>query len=239
MRGAAMSLSAAASVFLLSVSVIQAQDVWGVAYTSTQICAVKRSTVEIRCNYSHPSTINGLKTQVEEKFWFTKTSNDVYVDLRTDPEYSGRVTSHYAPKLPSVSVSSSAEIVEGSSVILTCSSDANPAANYIWYKENQIKLQGPEGVYRFTSISSEDRGIYYCKSENKHGWIHSTSLVLDVQYPPRLPSVSMSSSGEIVEGSSVTLTCSSDATGHRLQATDAIGGEHVFADLVVVSNCCH
>uniref|UniRef100_A0A671W474 Ig-like domain-containing protein n=1 Tax=Sparus aurata TaxID=8175 RepID=A0A671W474_SPAAU len=33
----------------------------------------------------------------------------------------------YAPRLPSVSVSPSAEIVEGSSVTLTCSSDANPA----------------------------------------------------------------------------------------------------------------
>ncbi|XP_038550801.1 sialoadhesin-like [Micropterus salmoides] len=50
----------------------------------------------------------------------------------------------YAPKLPSVSVSPSAEIVEGSSVTLTCSSDANPAAKYTWYKENQTLIQGPE-----------------------------------------------------------------------------------------------
>ncbi|XP_074483203.1 hemicentin-2-like [Sebastes fasciatus] len=117
----------------------------------------------------------------------------------------------YAPKLPSVSVSSSGEIVEGSSVTLTCSSDANPAANYTWYKENQTLLQGPEGIYHFTSISSEDRGIYYCKSENKYDRINSTSVHIDVQYPPKLPSVSVSPSGEIVEGSSVNLTCSSDA----------------------------
>ncbi|XP_068451684.1 B-cell receptor CD22-like [Clinocottus analis] len=116
-----------------------------------------------------------------------------------------------APKLPSVSVSPSGEIVEGSSVTLTCSSDANPAASYTWYKGNQTLLQGPEGVCRFTSISSEDRGIYYCKSENPHGSIDSTSLFLNVQYAPKLPSVSVSPSGEIVEGSSVNLTCSSDA----------------------------
>uniref|UniRef100_A0A8C9ZJE6 Ig-like domain-containing protein n=1 Tax=Sander lucioperca TaxID=283035 RepID=A0A8C9ZJE6_SANLU len=84
------------------------------------------------------------------------------------------------PKLPSVSVSPSAEIVEGSSVTLTCSSDANPAANYTWYKENQTLPHGQQGIYHFTSISSEDRGNYYCKSENQHGHINSTSLFIDV-----------------------------------------------------------
>uniref|UniRef100_A0A4W6EEU3 Ig-like domain-containing protein n=1 Tax=Lates calcarifer TaxID=8187 RepID=A0A4W6EEU3_LATCA len=98
------------------------------------------------------------------------------------------------PKLPSVSVSPSGQIVEGSSVTLTCSSDANPAAKYTWYKDNQTLHEGPEGNYHFTSISSEDRGIYYCKTENQYGQIKSTSLFVD-----------------IVEGSSVNLTCSSDA----------------------------
>uniref|UniRef100_A0A4W6EEU9 Ig-like domain-containing protein n=1 Tax=Lates calcarifer TaxID=8187 RepID=A0A4W6EEU9_LATCA len=106
------------------------------------------------------------------------------------------------PKLPSVSVSPSGQIVEGSSVTLTCSSDANPAAKYTWYKDNQTLHEGPEGNYHFTSISSEDRGIYYCKTENQYGQIKSTSLFVDVQLSP---------SGQIVEGSSVNLTCSSDA----------------------------
>ncbi|XP_073331789.1 B-cell receptor CD22-like [Pagrus major] len=117
----------------------------------------------------------------------------------------------YAPKLPSVSVSPSAEIVEGSSVTLTCSSDANPAAKYTWHKEKQKLLRGQTQIYHFSSISSEDRGIYYCKSENQYGEINSSSLFIDVQYAPKLPSVSVSLSAEIVEGSSVTLTCSSDA----------------------------
>ncbi|XP_034739839.1 hemicentin-1-like [Etheostoma cragini] len=129
----------------------------------------------------------------------TKTSPYTSVDVK------------YGPKRPSVSVSPSAEIVEGSSVTLTCSSDANPAANYTWYKENQTLLHGPEGSYNFTSIRSEDRGNYYCKSENQFGHINSTSVFIDVQYGPKRPSVSVSPSAEIVEGSSVTLTCSSDA----------------------------
>ncbi|XP_034543847.1 B-cell receptor CD22-like [Notolabrus celidotus] len=114
----------------------------------------------------------------------------------------------YGPKLPSVSVTG--EIVEGSSVSLTCKSDANPAATNTWYKEDHTPLQGQEGIHSFTSLGLKDSGIYYCKSENGYGQKNSTSVHIDVQYPPRLPSVSMHP-GEIMEGSSVTLNCSSDA----------------------------
>ncbi|XP_078022747.1 hemicentin-1-like [Epinephelus lanceolatus] len=118
----------------------------------------------------------------------------------------------YAPKLPSVSVSPSAEIVEGSSVTLTCSSDANPAAKYTWYKKtvNPRPLsEGPQLV--FSSIQSSDSGQYYCTAENELGRRTSNDFTMDVKYAPKLPSVSVSPSAEIVEGSSVTLTCSSDA----------------------------
>ncbi|XP_030282772.1 B-cell receptor CD22-like [Sparus aurata] len=421
-RGADMSLTAAVSgfvVFLLSVSGT-GQHGWGVTYSSTEICALKGSTVNMSCSYTYPSRIDGVDTEVKETFWFTKLSGKQPVDLRTDSDhqlrveyscseksctlritdlresdsaeykfrfitnqpggrYTGspgvtlrvtdlqvkvkrlhvstrwaqleclsscRLPSHsyyiwykngqqiqsqtsstnsgnfnyadsyscaveghedfpsppvyapklpsvsvspsaeivegrsvtltcssdanpaakytwykengdpdlqplskdpqlvfssiqssdsgeyyctaenelgrrtskyisinvkYAPKLPSVSVSPSAEIVEGSSVTLTCSSDANPAANYTWYKKNGDVFQGPEDIYHFSSISSEDRGNYSCKSENQYGEINSTSVFIDVQYAPKLPSVSVSPSAEIVEGSSVTLTCSSDA----------------------------
>uniref|UniRef100_A0A8C4GGC3 B-cell receptor CD22 n=1 Tax=Dicentrarchus labrax TaxID=13489 RepID=A0A8C4GGC3_DICLA len=98
-----------------------------------------------------------------------KTSNYISINVK------------YGPKPPSVSVSPSGEIVEGSSVNLTCSSDANPAANYTWYKKNQTLFQGTEGIHHFTSISSEDRGIYHCKSENQYGQIMSSPLSVDVQ----------------------------------------------------------
>ncbi|XP_030599918.1 Fc receptor-like protein 3 [Archocentrus centrarchus] len=127
-----------------------------------------------------------------------RTSESISVDVK------------YAPKLPSVSVSPSAEIVEGSSVTLTCSSDANPEANYTWYKENKSLFHGSVGEHSF-SVHSKHSGNYFCKAENQHGQTNSSSLFIDVQYAPKLPSVSVSASAEIVEGSSVTLTCSSDA----------------------------
>uniref|UniRef100_A0A3Q3FXL4 Ig-like domain-containing protein n=1 Tax=Labrus bergylta TaxID=56723 RepID=A0A3Q3FXL4_9LABR len=75
-----------------------------------------------------------------------------------------------APKLPSVSVSPSAEIVEGSSVTLTCSSDANPAATFKWYKRNQTPQYLHEGAQLvFNYIQPSASGEYYCGSENKLG----------------------------------------------------------------------
>uniref|UniRef100_A0A3Q3KQE9 B-cell receptor CD22 n=1 Tax=Mastacembelus armatus TaxID=205130 RepID=A0A3Q3KQE9_9TELE len=303
---------------------------WAVTYTSTQVCAIKGSTVNIQCSYRYPSSIRGHDTEVQETFWFTKGTNTEPVDLKTQSEYSGRVqyqcedktctltirdlretdsaqykfrfitneptgkysgspgvslsvrgnmlsqsvhhgavatvpvtlTCHsscqlpdhtsyvwyrneqkaegekryfhlqtvdpadryycaikgpegfpsspvYGPKLLSVSVSPSAEIVEGSSVTLTCSSDANSAANYTWYKRNHTLLS-KEPQLLFSSIQSSDSGEYYCTAENDLG-TSTKNMLIDVKYPPRLLSVSVSPSAEIVEGSSVTLTCSSDA----------------------------
>ncbi|XP_049426822.1 uncharacterized protein LOC125885372 [Epinephelus fuscoguttatus] len=92
-----MSLTAAASgfvIFPLSVQVIQGQDDWGVTYTSTKICAVKGSTVEIHCSYTYPSRIMGSDTTVEETFWFTNMNGNEPVDLRKDPQCAGRVQDH-------------------------------------------------------------------------------------------------------------------------------------------------
>ena len=79
---------------VLCVTVVQGQNGWGVTYTSTQICALKGSTVTIHCTYRYPSRIKGTSTVVKETFWFTKESNGVYVDLTTYLEYSGRVQYH-------------------------------------------------------------------------------------------------------------------------------------------------
>uniref|UniRef100_A0A671WUR0 B-cell receptor CD22 n=1 Tax=Sparus aurata TaxID=8175 RepID=A0A671WUR0_SPAAU len=242
------------------------------------------------CTYTYPSTVK----RVENGFWFTKVSNGVYVDLRTDPECSGRVQynfvnnnctlritdlresdsavykfrfitdqeggkyvgspgvtlsvtglqvrvnslhvygsglrwaalmCHSSCRLPGrrhyvwykngliiqgqrssyysgsftptdsfscavkghencrspplyvlhvdhFSVSHPAEIVEGSSVFFTCSSDANPVANYTWYKNNRNADRHPlskEPQLVFRSIQSSNSGEYYCTAENELG----------------------------------------------------------------------
>uniref|UniRef100_A0A671TGX7 B-cell receptor CD22 n=1 Tax=Sparus aurata TaxID=8175 RepID=A0A671TGX7_SPAAU len=130
---------------------------------------------------------NGQKVQ-------SQTSSTYSNYFNSADSYSCAVEGHedflsppvYAPKLPSVSVSPSAEIVEDSSVTLTCSSDANPAANYTWYKEEQKLLQSPEGSHYLTSVSSEDGGNYSCKAQNQHGQT-SSSVFIDVQCESHIP----------------------------------------------------
>ncbi|XP_049325447.1 B-cell receptor CD22-like [Astyanax mexicanus] len=122
------------------------------------------------------------------------------------PEVSLNV--RYPPKSVSVSISPSGEIVEGSSVTLTCSSDGNPPVEYTWYKGSSSVATGK--TFKLNKISSVNSGEYKCRSSNKHGEKYSDTVTLNVLYPPKSVSVSISPSGEIVEGSSVTLTCSSD-----------------------------
>uniref|UniRef100_A0A3Q2QPX5 Ig-like domain-containing protein n=1 Tax=Fundulus heteroclitus TaxID=8078 RepID=A0A3Q2QPX5_FUNHE len=115
------------------------------------------------------------------------------------------------PKLPKVSLASSGEIVEGSSITLTCTSDANPAATYTWYKKNIPSPLSKDSQLVFRSTQSSDSGEYYCTAENVLKITTSKVIFIDVKYAPRLPLVSLTPSGEIVEGISLTLTCSSDA----------------------------
>nr|XP_029509301.1 uncharacterized protein LOC115124072 isoform X2 [Oncorhynchus nerka] len=92
------------------------------------------------------------------------------------------LTVRYGPKNTSVSVSPSGEIVEGSSVTLTCSSDANPPVDKsTWYKKNVTSPKASGQSYSITNIISEDRGEYYCEAENKYGRLNSSSVFVDVQ----------------------------------------------------------
>ncbi|XP_034150371.1 B-cell receptor CD22-like, partial [Esox lucius] len=99
----------------------------------------------------------------------------------------------YAPKNTSVSVSPSGKIVEGSSVTLTCSSDANPPVDkYTWYKKTVTSPKASGQSYSITNITSEDSGEYYCEAQNKYGRLNSSTLSVDVQYGPKNTSVSVS-----------------------------------------------
>ncbi|KAK0146423.1 Basement membrane-specific heparan sulfate proteoglycan core protein [Merluccius polli] len=331
-------------------SVVNGNNDWTVTYTSSNVCSLRGSTVDITCTYRYPDELQYLSTLVET-LWFTKEENRQPVDLLSVTDYAGRVEytcgeiSYYwydcrgrctlritdlrqsdsavykfrfitnqpggqytgepgvklsvtdlqvkvipsrykskvdlkcdstcglagypayiwymngqsvggittrdyrvnlnseesyscavkgyehlhsplvfvlywmkcnptdAPKTTSATVSPSGEIEEGRSVTLSCSSDANPAANYTWFKVNTDQssrdmIQGQQLV--FGAILSSDSGQYLCKAKNELGTT-SDSISINVKYGPKNTSVISSPSGEIEEGRSVTLSCSSDA----------------------------
>ena len=69
---------------------LQGIDQWTVTYSSSNVCALRKSTVDINCTYEYPDNVLYHPTKVYT-LWFTKVSNDQPVDLQGDADYTGRV----------------------------------------------------------------------------------------------------------------------------------------------------
>uniref|UniRef100_A0A8C8C1H0 Ig-like domain-containing protein n=1 Tax=Oncorhynchus tshawytscha TaxID=74940 RepID=A0A8C8C1H0_ONCTS len=177
--------------------------------TSTMV--TEGSPVTLTCRTISPLSDNLAYTWYKNKQYLQYNSSPWYIYSVSSEDagsYSLTLTVRYKPKSISVSIGPSGEIVEGSSVILTCSSDANPPVQkYTWYKRNITTPKAPGQIYNISYIRLEDSGEYYCEAGNKYGLINSSSVFVNVQYRPKNTSVSVSPSGEIVERSSVNLTC--------------------------------
>ncbi|KAM9495004.1 sialoadhesin-like [Clarias gariepinus] len=120
----------------------------------------------------------------------------------------------YSPKNTRAVILSSGDTVEGDSVTLSCSSNANPPVlNYTWFKQRAAAdtLLKTGQNYSISDISSQHRGLYYCTAHNQLGQHNSTPTLLDVLDSPKNTRAVVLSSGDTVEGDSVTLSCSSDA----------------------------
>ncbi|XP_031419952.1 B-cell receptor CD22-like isoform X2 [Clupea harengus] len=119
------------------------------------------------------------------------------------------------PENTSAYVCPPGETSEGSSVTLVCSSDANPPVHtYTWYQKTRtghVWIGSGGQNYTITNVSSEHSGDYYCSARNMLNGAISAMLKLDVKYPPRSPQTVLRPAGDLVEGSSMTLTCSSEA----------------------------
>ncbi|XP_064176187.1 B-cell receptor CD22-like [Anguilla rostrata] len=121
------------------------------------------------------------------------------------------VTVRYAPKNTSVSVSPSGSVLEGSSVTLTCNSNANPAVqNYTWYKVNGTEMNtvgtGQNLTFNVTESSGSEQ--YYCEAQNEHGKENSTTVRLNVTYMPQI-----SGSGSCSR-TAAEISCSCESRGN-------------------------
>uniref|UniRef100_A0AAY3ZVT3 Ig-like domain-containing protein n=1 Tax=Denticeps clupeoides TaxID=299321 RepID=A0AAY3ZVT3_9TELE len=90
----------------------------------------------------------------------------------------------YSPKNTTALVSMPAEIPEGGSVTLSCSSDANPPVqNYTWFKENVTSPVAAGQNFTITNFTSAENGLYYCQAANPLGSQNSSAVPLRVSSP--------------------------------------------------------
>ncbi|XP_060767193.1 B-cell receptor CD22-like [Neoarius graeffei] len=96
----------------------------------------------------------------------------------------------YSPKNTRAVVLPSGDTVEGDSVTLSCSSDANPPVLiYSWFKQNEAAdtLLTTGQNYSISNINSQDSGLYYCTALNQLGHDNSTPTHLDVLLSEKSP----------------------------------------------------
>ncbi|XP_028828114.1 B-cell receptor CD22-like isoform X2 [Denticeps clupeoides] len=85
----------------------------------------------------------------------------------------------YLPKNTRVLGAPPAEIPEGGSVTLSCSSDANPPVqNYTWFKENVTSPVAAGQNFTITNFTSAQVGLYSCQARNEVGVQNSTAVLL-------------------------------------------------------------
>uniref|UniRef100_A0A8C1DNY0 Ig-like domain-containing protein n=1 Tax=Cyprinus carpio carpio TaxID=630221 RepID=A0A8C1DNY0_CYPCA len=106
-------------------------------------------------------------------------------------------------------------VMEGDWILLVCGSciPSMTVPTYIWRKDGHLHKQNHgENILVLESVELQDGGRYSCTISG-HERLKSTSAEVTVRpgYPPKSVSVSISPSGVIVEGDSVTLSCSSDS----------------------------
>ncbi|XP_033968685.1 myelin-associated glycoprotein-like isoform X6 [Trematomus bernacchii] len=175
-----------------------------VSYSAT---AKEGSLVNLTCNgnanpavYTWYKVNGGQVTDVgsEKRFSTTVSEVDRQFYCKVSNRYGTQNSSitqidvQYLPKNTSVSVDPSGPVQDGSSVTLTCTSIANPAAvNFTWFRAagREEKVMGSERDLTFNVTKlSEDQ--YYCDALNVHGPGTSERVSFDVTFPPEILSSS-------------------------------------------------
>ncbi|XP_072316793.1 B-cell receptor CD22 [Eucyclogobius newberryi] len=124
------------------------------------------------------------------------------------------LTLGYGPRFTTISIYPTGEVTEGTSVTLSCSSDASPPVeSFAWFKDMDSGSM-PDSFrpqLHLPSLKYTDRGEYFCVARNSLGTDRSRALLLNVTFPPKNTRVVVSPPRDIREGSYVNLSCSTSA----------------------------
>ncbi|XP_016399928.1 sialic acid-binding Ig-like lectin 13 [Sinocyclocheilus rhinocerous] len=155
------------------------------------------------------SDLNFTATHRQHRVTFTCTITYQLQDENKTAQDSITLHVQYSPKNTSVSVLPSSSVLEGSSVTLICSSDANPAVlNYTWSRESEGQMEQLETGHTLTfdRIDLKHRGSYHCTAQNQHG-TQNSSVMLDIQYAPQISTSSSCARTDVT-------VCSCEADGN-------------------------
>ncbi|XP_066516703.1 B-cell receptor CD22-like isoform X2 [Hoplias malabaricus] len=147
--------------------------------------------------------LSNVEKRDEKEYFFR-----IITDIETE-RWVGRPGIHL--QVTDLHVESPDRVIEGGTALMICKTTCSLiGAIFIWYKNGHLLTTNPatNNQLHLQPVSIEDAGSYSCAL---YGYQHvsSPNHTLTVRYPPN--AVSIGPSGEIVEDSSVTLTCSSDA----------------------------
>ncbi|XP_029370653.1 myelin-associated glycoprotein [Echeneis naucrates] len=134
---------------------------WMMTSTLTFIASAHHHQLSVGCSASYPRTRGGSTTSFANQI--------LHVE--------------YAPRYTTAALDVSGPVPEGRSVILTCTSDANPAvSSYTWYRQqgSALTVKG-SGATLVLQVGLEDSGAYLCKAQSSLGYQNSSLVNLVVR----------------------------------------------------------
>uniref|UniRef100_A0A665U4G4 Si:ch211-171h4.5 n=1 Tax=Echeneis naucrates TaxID=173247 RepID=A0A665U4G4_ECHNA len=121
---------------------------WMMTSTLTFIASAHHHQLSVGCSASYPRTRGGSTTSFANQI--------LHVE--------------YAPRYTTAALDVSGPVPEGRSVILTCTSDANPAvSSYTWYRQQGSLTVKGSGATLVLQVGLEDSGAYLCKAQSSLG----------------------------------------------------------------------
>uniref|UniRef100_A0A3Q0SQ88 Ig-like domain-containing protein n=1 Tax=Amphilophus citrinellus TaxID=61819 RepID=A0A3Q0SQ88_AMPCI len=173
------------------------------------------ASVVINCDYDYPfghivTSVAWSKLLHVSGRWRSRKS--MHLSVRGNDSLKENLSFYNFSKHSCVHISSSelttivqpSTVTEGDHVRLTCMSGCPEPTNIFWFRDGQ-PVTSPAFQAR-----REDAGRYYCAVQGQE-IVRSAPVALNVQYAPRDVTLSVSPSGDIISGGTVTFTCGSDA----------------------------
>ncbi|XP_042171360.1 sialoadhesin isoform X2 [Oncorhynchus tshawytscha] len=196
---------------------------WLVTYQPKEICAVRGSSVVISCTFHYPDKLDNKNLTVEKVMWsqgrkqffdgpfITESNNRTHTGTKF--EYVGNKVHNCSLQIHQVEQRDSGEYAfrfETNNGNWTGKNATNVNVSTVMWFKNRTPLQEESSTLYLRDISFQDSGNYSCSPKHYNRPL-SEVIRVNVEYGPRNTSISVWPSSEVLEGSDVTLTCSSNA----------------------------